>query len=233
MKFKAQRLQLFDLEAEKHSYLTLWVFSKWNEYHCGKSWTCLLFWLKKTLEIPVRWEYLPFRATAAGPRCCSLTASRSLCRCISSASPRRFCRETERLSRCHRSWRSWAPSAPDPPHGPGQERADGWRPESLHIPVSSYTWLWNHRPLDLEPHTPWKDLSYKVLKICYFLLYCLSLESLRRTKYHCYTTNQEPEVSQSDALKCAGAWSFTDEENRAHLDVLVLCVDWWVLQYCV
>lgn len=52
MKFKAQRLQLFDLEAEKHSYLTLWVFSKWNEYHCGKSWTCLLFWLKKTLEIP-------------------------------------------------------------------------------------------------------------------------------------------------------------------------------------
>lgn len=180
----------------------------------------------------VRWEYLPFRATAAGPRCCSLTASRSLCRCISSAGPRRFCRETARLSRCHRSWRSWAPSAPDPPHGPGQERADAWRPESLHNPVSSYTWLWNHRPLDLELHTPWKDLSYKVLKICFFLLYCLSLESLR-TKYHCYTTNQESEVSQSDALKCAGAWSFTDEENRAHLDVLVLCVDWWVLQYCM
>lgn len=30
MKFKAQRLQLFDLEAEKRSYLTLWVFSKWK-----------------------------------------------------------------------------------------------------------------------------------------------------------------------------------------------------------
>lgn len=89
----------------------------------------------------VRWEHLPFRATAAGPRCCSLTASRSLCRCISSAGPRHFCPETARLSRYHRSWRSWAPSAPDPPHGPGQERADGWRPESLHSPVSSYTWL--------------------------------------------------------------------------------------------
>lgn len=43
---------------------------------------------------------LPFRATGEGPRCYFPTASRNLCRCISSAGPRRFCPETAPLSRC-------------------------------------------------------------------------------------------------------------------------------------
>lgn len=125
--FSVQRVSVWEK-------LTLSVVSA--QYDAGE----FLVW-NSSLNPTVRWEYLPFRATAAGPRCCFLTASRSLCRCISSAGPRHFCRETVRLSRCHHSWRSWAPSAPDPPHGPGQERTDGWRPESLHISLSSYIWL--------------------------------------------------------------------------------------------
>lgn len=70
--------------------------------------------------------YLPFRATAAGPHCCFPTASRSLCRCISSAGPRRSCRGTAPLSLCRCSWRHWAPSAPDPLRGPEKREHMVW-----------------------------------------------------------------------------------------------------------
>lgn len=100
---------LVDLESRIQNLFTskqLWTLS--NVHVLGR-WT---FWL-----------FLPFRATAAGRRCCSPRAARSPCRCTSWAGPRRSCPGTGRPSRCRCSWRRWAPSGPGPRHVPATKRA--------------------------------------------------------------------------------------------------------------
>lgn len=220
------------------------MFSKWNEYHCRKNWTCLLFWLKKRLGIP-QWGgniylFVPLQQDRAAvfwrPLEAFVDVFHQQVHAVFVERLHAFLDVTalegaEHLQ--HQTLRTVLARREQTAEGQSRYTFQLVRIPGCKIIDHCHISQITRRHLDREMHTPWKVLSYKVLKICYFLLYCLSLESLRRTKYYCYTTNQESKVSQSDALKCAGTLSFTDQENRAHLDVLVLCVDWWVLQYCM
>lgn len=62
---------------------------------------------RRFLPVPT---HAPSRATAAAPRCCCPRGSRSLCRCTSSAGPRRSCPVTAPPSRYRWLWKRWAPS---------------------------------------------------------------------------------------------------------------------------
>lgn len=73
----------------------------------------------------------PFRATGAGWRCCCLRASRSLCRCTSSAGPLRSCPGTSLPAQYRCSWMQSAlvtpPPGPAPERGGGRSERNKWR----------------------------------------------------------------------------------------------------------